>query len=368
MSALMLANLATAALLPPLVRGRAAAPPSRCAALSHVRAPPPRLQLMDVPGDDEDEDDEENTREEVDEGDVEEVDAFRAQLLRQFGGGGGSTEAADEAEEAELDEPREPQEWGGVDDERARLMRQFGGGGAGDEEAAPEDSEPQQPTARESGVPAVGAVLVANPQRFCNRNPFSRAVKDLNRFGLQGPVAGDDISPDTKAQMLPVLLLIEHGDQGSAAILLERRTGALMGDISMDEYGCVAISPLWLGGTEKQNSLYCVHNCPEVGGSSVLGENLFVGGWEAARPKVADSSLAEGRFKFFLGCTQWGRDQLKEEIEAGAWLVLECDSELVMKDRVSGWQPGKPKPVWTELVRALGADYEAVLGQIYPED
>ena len=41
-----------------------------------------------------------------------------------------------------------------------------------------------------------------------------------------------------------------------------------MGDISMDEYGCVAISPLWLGGTEQQNSLFCVHNCPEVGAPS----------------------------------------------------------------------------------------------------
>jgi hypothetical protein len=30
---------------------------------------------------------------------------------------------------------------------------------------------------------------------------------------------------------------------------MERRTGALMGDVSMEEYGCVAISPLWLGGT-----------------------------------------------------------------------------------------------------------------------
>ena len=44
---------------------------------------------------------------------------------------------------------------------------------------------------------------------------------------------------------------------------------------------------------------------------------------------MADSSLAEGRFKFFLGATEWGPGQLKEEIEAGAWLVLDCDAELV---------------------------------------
>ena len=61
-----------------------------------------------------------------------------------------------------------------------------------------------------------------------------------------------------------------------------------MGDISMEEYGCVAISPLWLGGTEQQNSLFCVHNCPEVQGARELNsDGLMLGGWEAARPKVA---------------------------------------------------------------------------------
>ena len=104
-----------------------------------------------------------------------------------------------------------------------------------------------------------------------------------------------------------------------------------MGDISMDEYGCVAISPLWLGGTEQQNSLFCVHNCPEVTGATELNpDGLMLGGWEAARPKVADSSLAEGRFKFFLGATEWKPGQLQEEIESGAWLVLPSRGSVTM--------------------------------------
>jgi putative AlgH/UPF0301 family transcriptional regulator len=46
-----------------------------------------------------------------------------------------------------------------------------------------------------------------------------------------------------------VVFLTEHSKSGSRGLLMERRTGALMGDVSMEEYGCVAISPLWLGGT-----------------------------------------------------------------------------------------------------------------------
>jgi hypothetical protein len=45
---------------------------------------------------------------------------------------------------------------------------------------------------------------VANPERFCTRNPFSRPVKDLSRFGLQGPIDLNEVSSDFAAQMLPV--------------------------------------------------------------------------------------------------------------------------------------------------------------------
>ncbi len=47
-------------------------------------------------------------------------------------------------------------------------------------------------------------------------------------------------------------MLIDHSEKGSSGLLLERRTGALMADISMEDFGCVAISPLWLGGVAKQ--------------------------------------------------------------------------------------------------------------------
>jgi len=47
-------------------------------------------------------------------------------------------------------------------------------------------------------------LLVANPSRFCSRNPFSRPVRDLDRFGLQGPIVDESLPADMKAQLLPV--------------------------------------------------------------------------------------------------------------------------------------------------------------------
>jgi hypothetical protein len=61
------------------------------------------------------------------------------------------------------------------------------------------------------------------------------------------------------------------------------------------------------------------------------------------------------RSQVFPWCNRVGRRrrQLEDELRAGAWLALECDPSLVIKDRVVGWRSGKPKPVWTELMNVL---------------
>ena len=40
----------------------------------------------------------------------------------------------------------------------------------------------------------------------------------------------------------------------------------------------------------------------------------------------------------------------------------------MMKDRVSGWQPGQPKPLWTELVKALGDDFKPIIQLVYADE
>ena len=61
--------------------------------------------------------------------------------------------------------------------------------------------------------------------------------------------------------------------------------------------------------------------------------------------------------------------QLEDELKAGAWLALDVPPSLVIKDRVMGWRPGKPKPVWTELMGMLleaDAKVQRLIDQIYP--
>eukprot|EP00965_Chrysotila_dentata_P021851 723694-Pleurochrysis_carterae.AAC.3 len=117
----------------------------------------------------------------------------------------------------------------------------------------------------------------------------------------------------------------------------------------------------------RQNSLYPLHTCEGIPGATPVCDGLWLGGWEAARPRVADSTLAEGRFKFFLGVTEWKPGQLQQEVDDGCWLMLDCAPELVIKDRVIGWRPGKLKPLWTELAQLIGEQFTQYLRQVYPQ-
>ena len=253
---------------------------------------------------------------------------------------------------------------------RAQLMRQLSGESEASAGGADGAAAEEAPVVTLADSLAPGQVLVANPERFCSLNPFARPVKDLSRFGIQGPINRNEpgLSPDLVAQMLPVLVLVEHNKEGSRALLMERRTGALMGDVSMEEYGPCSISPLWLGGTAKQNSLYVLHDVDEAGGTTEIGGGLYLGGWDKIKPKVVDSSVSDARLKFFIGATEWSPGQLEDELKAGAWLNLEVPPSVVTKDRVGDWRPGKPKPVWTEMMNYIDEDNKKVcdlVKQIY---
>lgn len=340
----------------PLLAWRPVGPsgaPSLLRALYDARAPGPRgtsaparagrLILAEQDDDEEQAEDPGVNREMVSRDSAEKVQDFRAQLLRNMLGGADPDLAAPNPVDALL----------GKEEPKVRLA---------------------------AGELAAGQVLVAHPSKFFSRNPFSQPVQDLSRFGLQGQ-PDEDLPSDVRAGVLPVLLLLAHGDAGSRALLLERRSGALMGDVSMDDYGSVAINPLWLGGTSSQNSLSVVHDLDGLDGQNLTGgqaiglgigndTGLQLGGWADVRKRVEDRNVADSHFKFFLGFTEWRPGQLAAELEAGAWFPLEADAQIVIRDRVMASRPGRQRPFWKELMESVSNEtsVQEALQAVYPDE
>eukprot|EP00590_Aulacoseira_subarctica_P006077 CAMPEP_0172417704 /NCGR_PEP_ID=MMETSP1064-20121228/4221_1 /TAXON_ID=202472 /ORGANISM="Aulacoseira subarctica , Strain CCAP 1002/5" /LENGTH=338 /DNA_ID=CAMNT_0013156195 /DNA_START=120 /DNA_END=1133 /DNA_ORIENTATION=+ len=160
-----------------------------------------------------------------------------------------------------------------------------------------------------------GVVLLANPEKFCpESDPKQQSQQPspslLSKFGLTLPPP-KELGPDRRADLLPVLILLErHPLRGSRAVLLNRRTGYLLGDLENNtplpgsspsaptsstvspysatppapKLGAFMIQPLWFGGTSagintSGGGLDMLHQCPSVQGCQRLTDDgLFFGG------------------------------------------------------------------------------------------
>lgn len=215
----------------------------------------------------------------------------------------------------------------------------------------------------------------------------------LAKFGITLPPS-PDLGPDRRADLLPVVLLIDRDPiSGCRAVLMNRRTGNLMGDLpstlfesttqqqqqqqatgggggdadddSGDEGGggyypstphplsAFMIQPLWWAGSSPGgtidnsnrggggggggiNAIRMVHACPYVNGSVPLAKSdgLYWGGnpvqaQEAMRDSRLEKPLSGFDFKFFIQTTRWLPSQVSNMSSASVHFI-ESDIRITL--------------------------------------
>ena len=233
-----------------------------------------------------------------------------------------------------------------------------------------------------------GVILLANPAKFCNDfgSQFSRPSPALlAKFGLTLPPPAD-LGPDRRADLLPVLVLVESQDKrGSRAVLLNRRTGYLLGDLEQpppgtgaEDKGSVSpllekfcIQPLWFGGIDNISSgLDMLHLCPAVAGAERLTEDgLYWGGdpaqaQEAMEDPSLDRVMTGFDFKFFVQSTLWSPKDLEREVKEGVWFLADVSKEVLFKSR-DRMGTRRAKPLWTEIMELMGGEFKTICDEFY---
>ncbi|CAN0179599.1 unnamed protein product [Ascophyllum nodosum] len=236
---------------------------------------------------------------------------------------------------------------------KAMLNRQFGIG----------DSSRPEEWCKPTETIEAGTVLLADPSSFTSEGD----PKVLEKFGLAQPLPGSDqISPDRAADLMPVVLLVDVGDKGTMGVMLNRRTGVLMGDLGED-FKSFMIQPLWLGGTQGEKSLSFIHPYPEVAGAQpILGDQglYFAGEMESASRVVTDGPGSSFNFRFFVQFTLWGPGELEAEVERGLWrpAIASKMALLRVRDRKG---PDVAKPMWADLSQMAGGEYLRKMEEFY---
>lgn len=228
-----------------------------------------------------------------------------------------------------------------------------------------EDAEPQywaRKATREERLDS-GVVLLANPEIFCAEDAPTDLLEHC-ALARQVPNA-EELDPDSRANVLPVILILgETEDGGHEGLLLNRRTGYLMGDLKQDVSG-FRIQPLNFGGSKPSEGISFLHPYEIFPDTLPVGDGLYWGGEFAdAQQLVKDGSCSQFRFKFFIQTMAWGPGQLQNELDSDCWLPAKCSPDVILKVRDPEGRR-RPKPIWTDVMELSGDVYGKMARALY---
>lgn len=156
-----------------------------------------------------------------------------------------------------------------------------------------------------------------------------------------------------------VVLLIEHGGEGSMGFVVNKQTDLIVNDF-FPELKERPVIPIYLGGPVSPNHLFFIHSLGmAIPGSVEIGEDLyFDGDFEVLKHHLKSDNSAYGQVKFFLGYSGWTKEQLDSEIVCNSWLVghSSCRSLILARD----------DSFWNHVVERLGHPYSTWIN--YPKN
>ena len=325
-----------------------------------------KFEDFDLNDDDDGDDDDDDDDDEYAEMDERSLAEFKSKMSNLFDDETGGDNGDSDASQGKV--------LGSVDD-LIDFARSTAGNTAETEttaEAAPQD------WAKPTTIIQPGTVLVANPRKFCAAGDYgagsepSGGGKDffaaalgrtgpapslLAKFGLTQPPPRH-LGADRQADLLPVVIVVSTDGGQIQGVLLNRRTGYLLGDLeqpsddgstgdSNEDMAPIlekfCIQPLWFGGIDSLSvGLDMLHLCPTVNDAKqITDDGMFWGGDPTqAQDAMEDPSLDRiyngFDFKFFVQSTIWSNaGVLQSEVDDEIWFPASVSQNILFKVRLS---------------------------------
>ncbi|MFI6704111.1 YqgE/AlgH family protein [Streptomyces sp. NPDC050509] len=156
-----------------------------------------------------------------------------------------------------------------------------------------------------------------------------------------------------------VVLLLDHDDEGSLGVVLNRPTPVGVGDI-LEPWGGLAGDPgvVFQGGPVSLDSALGLAVIP--GDEGPLGWRRVHGAIGLVDLETPPELLARalGSLRIFAGYAGWGPGQLEGELREGAWYVVESEPGDVSSPR--------PENLWRAVLRRQRSGLAMVA--TYPDD
>ncbi|MBK9291041.1 MAG: YqgE/AlgH family protein [Bacteroidetes bacterium] len=155
-----------------------------------------------------------------------------------------------------------------------------------------------------------------------------------------------------------VVLLIEHSDEGSFGLVMNKPSGLMLNDIVSDlpEFPSVVMH----GGPVQTDNVYFLHTLGhEVPDSVEVLRGLYWGGdLDTIKEMMTLGLVGQNQVRFYLGYSGWGPGQLEDELRRNSWVVSDATARSLIQI--------KPERMWQHFLQRMGPAYD--LWRKFPVD
>lgn len=229
----------------------------------------------------------------------------------------------------------------------------------------------------------------ANMRLLEQQNPWLAAEDDIWAHAATVPEQGslliasnaaieERLLPEDLWQAVILLTRIDASADCIEGLVLNRPTTLTMKRLPLIDAAtgkhsrlCSAFSEerVYFGGKHNQELVMMMHgysHLRDVHGTYEIRPGVYLGylpeSFDAACDTVDEGRKPASDYKFFCGRVSWTLDQLKGEIESGAWHCASCSRTVALKQCLS-----LPVPLWCEILRLMGGEYADEASRVYPD-
>lgn len=151
-----------------------------------------------------------------------------------------------------------------------------------------------------------------------------------------------------------VVLIIEHGDEGTFGLVLNREVELAAGDLCESlglEWGGDPSMDLHWGGPVQANTGWVLFGDDvmlDLDDQEITHVTPGVSFAGSLRVLQTIATAPPDDVRLFLGYAGWGPGQLEDEMAQGAWLLAPCSAEVVFGETADS--------MWDRVLRGLGVN------------
>jgi len=147
-----------------------------------------------------------------------------------------------------------------------------------------------------------------------------------------------------------VVLLLEHQDQGSMGLVINRPTDLTVGEFCDSQempYNGDGSRPVFSGGPVQPDRAFLIHDSEHDGPETEVVTPSLRLSYSLESLEILSQSPPD-RLRVYLGYAGWGPGQLADEVTTGAWLVSQISDSLIFET--------EPESIWELALRAMGIE------------